>query len=77
MDVSKLAQLPGQFASFPPAAKEFAIALAAIPNDKEYADQCTEVLTQVGKKWHFEKKQEFEGKLFILNCQRKKIEIWK
>ncbi|PAV92346.1 hypothetical protein WR25_15357 [Diploscapter pachys] len=46
MDVSKLAQLPGQFASFPPAAKEFAIALAAIPNDKEYANQCTEVLTQ-------------------------------
>ncbi|KAK6026184.1 tudor domain protein [Ostertagia ostertagi] len=42
-----LAQLPPGFASFPPGAKEYGLALVAIPNDKEYGLQCEDALQQL------------------------------
>ncbi|KAK6047272.1 nuclease-like protein [Cooperia oncophora] len=44
---SSLAQLPPGFASFPPGAKEYGVALVAIPNDKEYGMQCEDALQQL------------------------------
>ncbi|VDO09781.1 unnamed protein product [Haemonchus placei] len=44
---TSLAQLPPGFASFPPGAKEYGLALVAIPNDKEYGLQCEDALQQL------------------------------
>ncbi|ETN74249.1 nuclease-like protein [Necator americanus] len=44
---SSLAQLPPGFAHIPAGAKEYGIALVAIPNDKEYGLQCEDALQQL------------------------------
>ncbi|KJH48241.1 nuclease-like protein [Dictyocaulus viviparus] len=44
---SSLTQLPSGFAHIPAGAKEYGLALVAIPNDKEYASQCEDALQQL------------------------------
>uniref|UniRef100_A0A1I7XQM5 Staphylococcal nuclease domain-containing protein 1 n=1 Tax=Heterorhabditis bacteriophora TaxID=37862 RepID=A0A1I7XQM5_HETBA len=47
VSASSLAQLPAGFAHFPPSAKEYGLALTAIPNDKDYGAQCEYSLQQL------------------------------
>ncbi|KAJ1367861.1 hypothetical protein KIN20_028869 [Parelaphostrongylus tenuis] len=44
---SSLTQLPSGFAHIPAGAKEYGLALVAIPNDKEYGLQCEDALQQL------------------------------
>lgn len=39
--------MPAGFSSFPAAAREYALALTAIPNDKDYADQCEQAFANL------------------------------
>lgn len=47
MPATSCAQMPAGFSSMPPAAKEYSLALTAIPNDKEYAENCEYTLQQL------------------------------
>lgn len=44
---SSLTQLPSGFSNIPAGAKEYGLALVAIPNDKEYGLQCEDALQQL------------------------------
>ncbi|WKX96677.1 hypothetical protein Q1695_012816 [Nippostrongylus brasiliensis] len=47
VQATSLTQLPPGFNTLPAGAKEYGLALVAIPNDKEYAIQCEEALQQL------------------------------